>query len=157
MASTDVQTYVARVSPTVTVTASSAYTARNSVGGLLTITGASRRDSTPGIIQSVTVTFKATQTSPFEVWFFNANPTSSTITDKTAFNVHNSDFAKLVGVVACNDVFQCGTGTIMQAIDVVMPYSLSTGTDLYAALVCTSTPTFTSTTDVGIGIRVVQL
>ena len=151
-----VQTYVTKISPTVTVTSGSAYTAGNSVGGKLTLTNASKSSETPGMIQSVIVTTKATQTDPVRVVFFDADPTGTTIADKTALDIAAADLPKVIGVALCDEVFQVGTGSVLQAIELAIPFTVASGQTIYAAIQTNATPTYNSTSDVAISVRIIQ-
>ena len=64
------------------ITPSSAYSAGNSVGGLITLPAAFLSTNS-GILQAVRLTSKSAQTLEFDVTFFSALP-STTFTDKTA-------------------------------------------------------------------------
>lgn len=155
MTSLTVQTYVAKLTPTVTVTSGAAYTAGNSVGGKLTL-AACKTSESPGLIQSVVLTFKATQTDAYRVVFFDADPTGTTITDKTAFSVASADLPKVIGVALCDEIFQTGSTSVIQAIDLALPFTVASGSNIYAAIYTTGTPTFSSTSDVSLAVRVVQ-
>ena len=85
-------------SVTPTMTASSAYTAGNVVGGLLTFTNAVDA-ALSGILQRVTVDCKSVQTAGFKLYVFAANPGSSTFTDKTAPAIAAADVGKLIDVI----------------------------------------------------------
>lgn len=139
-----------------TVTASSAYTSGNAIGGLVTLASASRVSGGSGLIQSVVLNLKSAQTTSTDVVFFSANPTGSTCTDKTAFSVAAADFDKVLGVVHVTDWTSLGTPSVGQGQNLAMPFALSSGTTIYACVVTRGTPTFTATTDVTIGIRVLR-
>jgi hypothetical protein len=136
-----------------TVTASSAYTSGNAVGGLMTIANATRVSAGSGLLQSVVSNMKSAQTTQIDVFIFNANPTGSTCTDKTAFSVAAADFDKILGVASITTWFSAGTPSVGQAQNLAMPYALASGTTLYACAVTRSTPTYTATTDVSFGFR----
>lgn len=145
---------------TPTVTASSAYAAGNAVGGLVTFTGATRvsdtagKGGTSGSVQSLIVSSKSSQGALSDVVIFNANPTGSTCTDKTAFSLAAADIGKVVGVVHMSDWVSMGTASMGQAQNQAMPYVLSSSTTLYACFVTRGTPTFTSTSDLAFALNV---
>lgn len=145
---------------TPTVTASAAYAAGNSVGGLITFAGATRvggsvgASGTSGSIQSLIMSSKSSQGALSDVIIFNASPTSSTCTDKTAFSLAAADIGKIVGVVHMTDWVSMGTASMGQAQNQAMPYALSSSTTLYACVVTRGTPTFTSTSDIAIALNV---
>lgn len=145
-----------------TVTASSAYTAGNAVGGLITfanaarVSGASGAAGTSGLIQSFIVNSKSAQFTQMDAIVFNANPSGSTCTDKTAIAVAAADFDKVLGVAHVTDWTALGTPTVGQAQNLAMPYALTSSTTLYACLVTRSTPTYTATTDISVSLRVIR-
>lgn len=140
------QTVVA-AQPTVTA---GAYATGNDVGGKITLAGAVNAVPASGLLQKVAVKFKSAQTAPFDVVIFDADPTSTTITDKTAFSVAVADFQKVQGVVHVTDCTTLGTVSYCIASGLALPLKPSTGTTLYAAIVTRGTPTFASTSDVSI-------
>lgn len=142
-----------------TVTASSAYASGNAIGGLMTlvnaarVSGANGAAGTSGLLQSVTMNTKSAQTTQVDVVMFNANPTGTTCTDKTAFAVAAADFDKVSGVAHMTDFTSLGTPSVGQAQNLAMPYALASSTTLYACAVTRSTPTYAATTDVSFGFR----
>lgn len=150
-----------RVDVAQTVTASSAYTSGNAIGGKMTIAGAARVSGslgaagTGGILQQVVANSKSLQTTQVDVFLFNSDPSSSTCTDKTAFVLATADFDKVIGVAsipgaAANNSgwFAGGTGSVGQANNLAMAYNLSSATSIYACAVTRGTPTFTATSDI---------
>lgn len=139
-----------------TVTASSAYSTGNAVGGLVTIANAGRIAAGTGLLQSVTINSKSVQSARIDVVLFRANPTASTCTDKTAFSVAAADFDKVFGVAHVTDWTVLGTPSVGQAQNLAMPYSIASGTSLYACLVVRGTPTFASTSDISFSARMIR-
>ncbi len=140
---------------TQTVTAASAYAAGNAVGGLITLATINRASGLSVYAQSVTVASKSLQAGQMDLVFFNANPTGSTCTDKTAFSIAAADAAKVVGSAHVSDWTASALGSVGQMqqppIGIAVPV-----TTLYACLVTRSTPTFTATTDIAGIVFVVQ-
>jgi len=146
-----------------TVTASSAYTAGNAVGGLITFSNAARASGaagtpgTGGLVQSVVVSSKTAQSSQMDLILFNANPSGSTCTDKTAVDVVAADFDKIVGIAHVTDWTALGsTRSAGQAQSLAMPYALVSATALYGCLVTRGTPTFGSTSDITVSLRAIR-
>jgi hypothetical protein len=131
------------------VTASSAYVSGNAVGGLITLAGINRGTGLSILVQSVLVTSKSAQTNPMDLLLFNANPTGSTCTDKTAVSIVAADAGKLVGVAHVTDWTSGGTASIGQMQQPPMGIAVP-ATTLYACLVTRGTPTWTSTSDVSV-------
>lgn len=139
-----------------TVTASSAYTSGNAVGGLMTLSNSSRISAGSGLIQSAVISVKSAQTASADVVFFSANPTASTCTDKTAFSVAAADYDKVLGVAHVTDWTSLGTPSAGQAQNLAMPFTLASGTAVYACLVTRGAPTFASTSDVTVILNVLR-
>jgi hypothetical protein len=139
-----------------TVTASSAYAAGNAIGGKMTVTNAARVSAGSGLVQSVTVNMKTAQTSQIDIFLFDSDPSTSTITDKTAFALASADFDKAIGVVHVTDWTAGNTASIGQAQNLSIPFSLASGTSLYAVAVTRGTPTYGSTSDVSVGFRILR-
>ena len=151
-ASSQVQVFTAAQ----TVTASSAYTAGYSVGGLITFANINRTAGGAIYIQSAFVTSQSLQAGQMDLVFFTAIPASSTIVDKTAFSVAAADATKLCGVAHITDWTSGAVASIGQMQQPLIGIDLTVST-LYAALVTRSTPTFTSTADITVNICVVQI
>jgi hypothetical protein len=139
-----------------TVTASSAYASGNAVGGLITVSNVARVSAGSGLIQSVIIDTKSAQTTSTDLVLFNANPSGSTCTDKTAFSVAAADFDKIIGVAHVTDWTSLGTPSVGQAQNLAMPFALASGATVYACLVTRGTPTFAATTDVSVTLRVLR-
>ncbi len=138
-----------------TVTTSSAYTAGNAVGGLITLSNINRASGLSVFIQSVVVNSKSLQSTQFDLVFFNANPTGSTCTDKTTFSVATADAAKLVGAAHVSDWTASGLGSVGQMQQPPIGITPS-GTAVYACMVTRGTPTFTATSDLTLIVSSVQ-
>lgn len=140
-----------------------AYSAGNAVGGLITFAGAARvsgaagAPGTSGLVQSASIYSKALQTTQFDLILFSSNPTGSTVTDKTAIDVVAADFDKILGVAHITDWTALGaTRSMAQAQNLAMPYALVSATSIYGALVCRGGPTFASTSDISVGLRLIR-
>jgi len=138
-----------------TVTASSAYTAGNAVGGLITLSNINRASGLSVFMQSIVVNSKSLQSAQLDLVFFNANPTGSTCTDKTAFSVATADAAKLVGAAHVSDWTASGLGSVGQMQQPPIGITPS-GTAVYACMVTRGTPTFTATSDLTLIVSSVQ-
>jgi len=144
-----------RIMVTPTVTASSAYTAGYEVGGLMTFSNVfGSADS--GILQSIRVKCKSVQTTGLKLYLFTTNPTNSTWTDKAAPAINAADIAGLTGPFALSSPDSgLGTETTWELDGIGAAY-VSDNTNLYGVLVCTGTPTFTSTSDVSVSLVTLQ-
>ena len=93
-----VYTRTAQVTVPLTVTASSAYVANNSVGGLIKFNGITGPQQS-GVVQSLTVQCQSSQTTGYKLYLFNDLPSSTTISDKATPSLSALDLPKLVTVV----------------------------------------------------------
>lgn len=75
-----------------------AYTAGDSIGGLIAQSPGQRVNS--GMIQDVNVLDTANQGAAFYIILFSDNPSASTITDNAAFDLNSADYGKVTGVIA---------------------------------------------------------
>lgn len=143
-----------RCDVTQTVTASSAYTSGNAVGGKGTCTGMARNTGQGGIIQTAVVRDKAGQNVPYDLILFDADPSATTITDKSAAALNTADLAKVIGVIQFPGVVLGAASTmgVATAAGQGLAYKISTGTTLYFMLVVRGAPTYASTSDVTLSI-----
>lgn len=137
------------------VTASSAYSANNEVGGLITFPAA-WLNAQSGIIQSIRLNFADAQTAGFKAYQFASNPSATTWTDKTGPSINAADVNKVRPPISLtsNDS-GLGTHTVYGADAIARAHSSPTTTD-YWLLVTTGTPTFGSTTDAQLCVTYMQ-
>lgn len=135
-----------------TVTAA-IYASGNVVGAKISCPNAVRGEGMGGIIQTVWVSDKAGNSTSYEFWPFNADPSATTVTDKSAIAINAADLAKVAGppiaitgtmLGASATMGITGLGGIGQAFKLA-----ATNTTLYGILVTRGTPTYASTSDVG--------
>jgi hypothetical protein len=140
--------------PTVTA---GAYSSGYVVGGMISLSGAARINAGSGLIQNVAVTVKTSLTAPFDILFFDTNPSNSTFTDNTALAINVADLPSLVGVVHATDLVSGGTPNVLQATNLAMPFKLSaSSTTLYAVIVMRGAESFASTSAIGLSVLVKQ-
>lgn len=143
----------------VTVTAG-AYVTGNLVGGKITLPAATRAfvdgsATNSAGIQHLRITDKANQKIPLDVVFFNANPTATTFTDRSAVALNVADLTKVIGHVslAAADYVSlaAATNAVGTARNVGLAFTLAAGaTTLYACLIARGSGTYASTSDVEI-------
>lgn len=135
-----------------TITASSAYAAGNVVGALLTFAGMARVAGQGGILQSAILRDKAGQAVSYDLFLFDAAPT--TPTDKTAIGLVAADLAKCIGVVSLSGeaLGAASTMGVITASGLGLAFKLTSGTTLYGILVTRGTPTYASTSDVSVDL-----
>jgi hypothetical protein len=127
-----------------------AYSAGNFVDTKLSLTSV----GSSGIVQAVKVFSKSPQTGVYWVVLFNADPTGSTISNNAAGSIVDADLNKIIGVVACDEVFNLAAGSVHQAIGLGMPYRLVTGTTMWAAVITVAGITQTSTSDMILAVDI---
>ncbi len=144
--------FTREVCSTLTVTASSAYTTGNEVGGLITLSPAYRAiaqgaPDNGGIVQSIRLTSKSVQTATFNAYQFISNPSATTWTDKTAPSINASDVTKVRPPVTLS-IASSGLGTnTVYGTDAIARAHVAASQSDYWVLTVTGTPTFTSTSD----------
>ena len=139
--------------PTITI---GSYVTGNVVGGLLTFAGVARAVGLDGLVQMVIINSKVTTSATsFDLILFHTNPAASTFTDKVGLSVNVADFDKIIGVVHISDWTNLGSCSFAQALNLAMPYKLASGsTTAYGVLVARSAPTFASTSDIEVALKV---
>ena len=147
---------IVTLTPTVTASATPDYSAGDNLGGLLTLSDATPPDRRWGEIVGVSITSDVAFTGPFDVVFFNANPSGSTFTDNAAQDVVLADQGKIIGVAHCSDVTALSGCSIHQALNIVIPFRLAEGASLYAAIVIRGTLNLTATDEVVMRVRIRQ-
>lgn len=145
------------ITPTVAVTAASAYSAGNSIGGKLTLTNIIRSAGKPVILQHISILDASNQKPTGNLLIFNADPSAATITDKTAF-AYSTDFTKQIARIP---VTAADWSTINSKASCTLPnigrvLKAASGTNLYMAFVTDATPTFGATTDIQITVGVLR-
>lgn len=139
-----------------TVTASSAYSSGMAVGGKIVLP--QMVDKTPATCAVVDafVLDKAAQQQPYDLLFFDADLVG-TVTDRQAFNLHDSDRSKLLGYVSLANQAAVGTGGIIIGAGLIYKRLTLIGFGAWAVLVARGTPTFANTTDVSVQITAEQV
>lgn len=141
---------------TVTVTAN-AYSSGHLIGSKLSLTTAARLSAGSGAIISVTVVDQAKQSSAMDVVFWNADPSGTTFTDRSALDIADADMLTLIGGVqiATTDWYAFNDNSMACKTNIGLPFGpLASGTTIYAAIVSRGTPTFAATTDVQLTVGI---
>lgn len=136
----------------------SAYAAGDNIGGLISLASAVRVSGGSGVINTVVVADKALQNSALDVVFFAANPTNTTFTDNAALTVHDTDLLTIVGhiSVAASDYTSFADNSVATSKNNGLAFKLTSGTTLYAAIVCRGTPTYAATSDIKLIVKIFQ-
>jgi hypothetical protein len=126
--------------PTITT---DAYTAADSLGGLITINSAVPIGGF-AYLESILISDLASNDTSIDVVFFNDNPSASTITDNTAIDVHDDDIDKifLVKNMPAANYVSFADNSVGFVGNIVSPIiMIPTNTTLYVAMVERGTPT----------------
>jgi hypothetical protein len=140
------------------VTAGSAYTAGNVVGGKLIFRNAVDSQAKSGLLQAIRMVVKSIQTAGFKLAVFKGEPTNTPWADKVAPSLNSGDSSTLIGVfdLGSPEVSLGGTTSIYRTDNLAVPILLP-GVDLYGVLLTTGTPTFTASDDiVELGLAVIK-
>ena len=129
----------------------SAYGTGELIGGKLTFSPAAGSSSKgTGYIVSVLITDKAKQAQDLELVLFRANPSSTTFTDRSAFDPADADLPNVVATVSLTSAathFAWNDNSVHYVGSLAIPFR---GITLYGAWVSRGTPTCASSSDVTI-------
>jgi hypothetical protein len=137
---------------TPTVSASSAYTAEDQVGGIQTLDAACQSQGSGATLVSLVVTDKGKQNAALSVFFFDELPTVASV-DNGAITITDAEMAdKCIGVVslaAASYVEVAGNSVVTAPASSTGLYLKSRDANgkLYAVVKTTGTPTYASTSD----------
>src|SRR5437764_3897046 len=123
---------------TPTITASSAYSSGNALGGLLTFADVLRNGGAE--LKAIILTDKANQKAAIDLLIFNQSFTATS--DKSAIAISTSDALKLVGriSIATTNYTTIGTGAEATVSSIILPMLGNAGVNtLYGQLVVRGT------------------
>ena len=125
-----------------------AYTSGDAVGGKQTLTSAARVSGGKVLLNSVVVVDKGNQKKPLTILFFDSDPSAATITNNAAF-AFSTDITKVVGRVnvVAGDYETVDSKAVACVKAIGLEMKASGSANLYAAVVTTDTPTYTSASD----------
>ncbi|RSV41528.1 hypothetical protein CA234_09680 [Sphingomonas sp. ABOLE] len=133
----------------------SAYAAGQVIGTKFTLPNAARVAAGAGLIQAASLLSKTATTAAIDMIIFSADPTASTLTDKTAPTIAAADIDKIVGVIHLTDWSALGAAALAQNLAVGLPFRLPAGTSLYAVLIARAAITPGSTADLLPAVRII--
>jgi len=151
---------------TLAVTASSAYSSGQQVGGLNRIPDA-LSDGGYGILQSAFLVDKAKQKVAMTVWLFQDAPTLASA-DADSFDLTDAQAAaNLIGTFkfAASDYQDSSSNSLATVVNLgLMLHNASTTNlpsgaskrDIWAVLMTTGTPTYVSTSDLVLGLGIIR-
>jgi hypothetical protein len=142
----------------VLTSSTSLYLSGYCLGGLQTLSNALRNTKLTGVLRSIQIGIKSSQSCGFSAYLFNTQPTNSTFTDHASPVIAAVDVPKLVaGPITLPNagglLGSSGSYSFLGNIEAVLQ---AASTTLYAVLVVTGLVTFLSTTDVQITYGIAQ-
>lgn len=137
-----------------------AYSSGNAIGGLQTLTFFRTTTQPTGILNNVSVASKGGSTTAMTLYFFTANPSATTCTDKSAFSLGAADVAKLIPTIPIVlTPAVVGAGTTVTAASQQLPVSIKnseTTLSLYMCAVVGGSVTPASTSDLVFKVAGIQ-
>lgn len=144
------------VSVTPTVSTTPAYTAKDVAGGKMTFSSALDSTTLSGILDSIVIRCKSVQTTGFKLALFSDDPSNSTWTDNSIAAINASDIPFLLGVWTLGaPESDLGTVTLYE-LDGIGARITGSSATIYGVLTVTATPTFASTTDITVELRITR-
>lgn len=138
-----------RIAVTPTISAASAYTAGDSIGGELALANAVRAAGEMAVVRAVMVTNKGTNSPGLELWFADRQ-LGSGATDNAALNPGTADLPFLTGRISISSWSTFSTNQVARSDFEECPIRCNSGTTAYLYPRVTGTPTFTTTSDLTI-------
>jgi hypothetical protein len=156
--STDNRFLCDTITVTPTVSTSPAYTAKDAVGGIMTFAGAARANGGTGRITRVTILDKGQQMKDLTLLIWNTSPTAATDNSIYAPTDAAMDPSLYVGAVPISaGMYEDLSTNSVATWTGVIPFECAAGSAaLYGVLVARGTPTYTSTSDIVVGVFVEQ-
>jgi len=143
------------VAATPVLTAGTAYTAKDAVGGKLTFANVIPSDGLSGILQAVTVIDKDSEAAELMLVLFNQDFTAST--NEAAFDPSDADLANVIAkvTIAASDYTAFNDNSVAQVRNLGLPFTLAgTTTSISGQMMCTGTPTYTATSDLIVKLHI---
>ena len=118
-------------------TSSTNYSAGDQLGNLITVPLAARVSGGSGTIVGVVLADQSDVIGAVDVVFFDT--TSVTLAgNNNAFSINTTDVLEVVGIAQLGNALDIGATRVAQLYNIAIPYTLSTGTSLGAALMTRS-------------------
>lgn len=122
-------TKVITITPTIQA---AAYASGDVIGGKQELLKAGRDAYASGTIQSITISSEIAFTQELDIFFFNADPTNTTVTENGAVAIAAADAAKLIGCVSLvsssDDYADGGTPDVLTKVNIGLPFEINADT-----------------------------
>lgn len=141
-----------QVTPTISTTA---YAAKDNVGGLMTFANAVRASGGTCRIEAAQLVDKDQERADLDLVLFDRTITAPT--DNAAFDPTDTELGYVVGVVpfGAGDYFDFNDNAVAHIGGLGLAAALN-GTDLFGVLVARTTPTYTATSDIVVTLTITQ-
>lgn len=140
----------ASVTPSITVD-TAVYAAGDTVGGIVTLTGAVRVSGGSSLLHSIHILDRSNQKPTGSILLFNANPAAATATDNNAFVYSTDDLKQVARIpVASGDYVSVNSKASAGLTNLGRMVKAASGTSLYAVFVTDGAPDFVAGTDLQI-------
>ena len=139
----------------ITTTNGSAYAAGDNIGGKLTLPYAVRLTGGKGTISTVVLADLDKQNAEFDVVFFKADPSGSTLTNDAAISITDADILNAIGSITISPAhyIDLGASALATQEDLCLDFE-SNAQDIYASLVSRGTPTYTGTSNLQLSVTI---
>lgn len=144
------------VSTTPTITASSAYTSGDVVGGLLTFTPSFNNLPGTGEVRQAIISDNDKQGKPMTLYLFQNSAGLTDFADKTNFAPTASDLRLCIGIIPINNQVAFSVTGFTYAQNFAVPVQSADTLGLFGYLVVSGTPTYTTTSSLTIQLSVIQ-
>lgn len=136
--------------PAITID-TAAYAAGDTIGGIVTVSGAVRVSGGTGILQQLTLTDMANQKPALDIRFFESSPSHGTYTDNNATVLDAQDQAVALGRVSIGVGDWLATGSVATCTirNIGIGLKAASGTSIYMVITAAtgSAPDFAAGTD----------
>lgn len=124
-------------------TATTSYSAGDTVGSIFTIANAGRVTGGSGMIVGCALVDAADVTGPYDVVFFSTSVTLGS--DNAAFSISDSDALNIIGIASMSGSYDFGGNRLNQLWNLAIPYVCESGaTSIYAGLITRANHSFFS-------------
>lgn len=158
--SVDPRPLVSFVTATGLAISTSAYAAKDAVGGLLTFANAVRDTGGTGRIESLVLVDLASNFAELDLLLFDRSPVAdgtSTVTDNAVFDPVDNDLGFFIGHVPISraDYADLNDNAVASIPGIGLPIRCE-ATSLFGVLVARDTPTYASTGDLALTLAIAQ-
>ena len=138
--------HIIEVTPTIST---SAYTANDQLGGIMTLAGVSKSGGQVGVLQNVVIVDKAKQSLALDILFFDELPTVAS-SDNAALDITDAEVAdKCLGSISivAGDYVALNASSVATKVTGILALRPKKDATIYAVAVTRGTPTYGSTSD----------